>query len=62
MKLEDAAKELGVHESKLRRLSRDAGFKRWPARKIQSIASLKKVCKCPEDLSRHLEVWVLRLS
>lgn len=43
MKHADAAQFLGVTESKLRKLSLKAGFKRWPARRLQSFQMHKKV-------------------
>lgn len=43
MKLPEAAKVLGVTDARLRKLSRDAGFARWPARKINSAMNHKKV-------------------
>lgn len=36
MRMVDAAKVLGIKESKLRYMSRHAGFARWPGRKIKA--------------------------
>lgn len=43
MRIADAAQALGIKEAKLRTLSRQVGFRRWPGRKLSSVLNQAKV-------------------
>lgn len=49
MRIADAAQALGIKEAKLRTLSRQVGFKRWPGRKLSSVLNQAKVKQFPRS-------------